>query len=62
MVLLCIYYFTVDDMFIASKSIYDINELKTLLNNEFEMKNLGAAKKILDIEIHRERVHYASQT
>jgi len=37
----------VDDMLIASKSISEINKLKTLLNNEFEMKNLGAAKKIL---------------
>jgi len=45
----------VDDMVIASKSIYEINKLKTLLNNEFEMKNLGAAKKILGTEIHRDR-------
>jgi len=45
----------VDDMLIASKSISEINKLKTLLNNKFEMKNLGAAKKILGMEIHRDR-------
>jgi len=37
------------------RSISEINKLKTLLNNEFEMKNLGAAKKILGMEIHRDR-------
>jgi len=45
----------VDDMLIASKCIYEINKLKTLLNNEFEMKNLGAARMILGMEIHRDR-------
>jgi len=45
----------VDDMLIASKSIFEINKLKTMLNNEFEMKNLGAAKKILGMEINRDR-------
>jgi len=41
-----------DDKLIVSKSIYEINKLKTLINNEFEMKNLRATKKILGIEIH----------
>jgi len=47
----------VNDTLIASKSIYihEINKLKTLLNNNFEMKNLEVAKKILGMEIHRDR-------
>ena len=30
-------------------------KLKSLLSSEFDMKDLGAAKKILGIEIHRDR-------
>ena len=45
----------VDDMLIAAKNITDINHLKALLNGEFEMKDLGAAKKILGMEIRRDR-------
>lgn len=45
----------VDYMLIASKGIFLINNLKSQLSNEFEMKNLGATKKILGMEIHRER-------
>ena len=45
----------VDDMLIVAHNISSINELKTQLSNEFEMKHLGGAKKILDIEIHRDR-------
>ena len=45
----------VDDMLIASKSISEINKLKAQLSNEFEMKDLGVAKKILGMEIHRDR-------
>ena len=37
----------VDDMMIASKCKVDIEEVKVLLEREFEMKNLGAASKIL---------------
>ncbi|CAA0819496.1 cysteine-rich RLK (RECEPTOR-like protein kinase) 8 [Striga hermonthica] len=44
-----------DDMFIAAKNMRDIVDLKSLLSQEFEMKDLGAAKKILGIEIHRDR-------
>ena len=44
----------VDDMSIVSKSISEVNKLKFLLSREFNMKNLGAAKKILGMEIHRD--------
>ena len=30
-------------------------KLKSLLSSQFDMKDLGAAKKILGIEIHRDR-------
>jgi hypothetical protein len=45
----------VDDMLIAAKSIVDVNKLKVLLNRKFDMKDLGAAKKILGMEIRRDR-------
>ena len=45
----------VDDMLIAAKSKYDIQRLKGLLIVEFEMKDLGDAKKILGMEIYTER-------
>jgi hypothetical protein len=45
----------VDDMLIAAKSMFDIVELKRQLSGEFEMKDLGAAKKILGMEINRDR-------
>ena len=45
----------VDDMLIASKSISEVNSLKKQLGSEFEMKDLGAAKKILGMEIHQDR-------
>ncbi|KAF3647444.1 2-phytyl-1,4-naphtoquinone methyltransferase [Capsicum annuum] len=45
----------VDDMLIASKDMSLIKKLKSQLSNEFEMKDLGAAKKILGMEISRER-------
>jgi len=32
-----------------------INKLKSQLSREFEMKDLGAAKKILGMEIQRDR-------
>ena len=46
----------VDDMLIATKSKEEIRIVKAHLNNEFEMKDLGAAKKILGMEIMRDRV------
>ena len=45
----------VDDMLVAAKSRQEIMKLKCLLSSEFDMKDLGAAKKILGIEIHRDR-------
>lgn len=52
LVLLTLY---VDDMLVAAKSKQKIKELKNLLSGEFDMKDLGTAKKILGIEIHRDR-------
>ncbi|CAM8924307.1 unnamed protein product [Rhodiola kirilowii] len=45
----------VDDMLIAAKAKSDIQKLKGFLSAEFEMKDLGAAQKILGVEIYRER-------
>jgi hypothetical protein len=45
----------VDDMLIAVKSKIDIANLKAQLSSVFEMKDLGAAKKILGMEITRDR-------
>ena len=45
----------VDDMLIAAKNWHDVMELKALLGKEFDMKDLGDAKKILGMEIHRDR-------
>jgi hypothetical protein len=45
----------VDDMLIAAKSKIDIVNLKAQLSSEFEMKDLSAAKKILDMKITRDR-------
>ena len=44
----------VDDMLIASKNRSAINKLKKNLSSEFEMKDLGEAKKVLDMEIERD--------
>ena len=46
----------VDDMLIAAKSKEEIRTIKAQLKNEFEMKVLGATKKILGMEILRDRV------
>lgn len=45
----------VDDMLIAAKNMSDIDKLKVKLKTEFQMKDLGAAKKILGMEISRDR-------
>lgn len=45
----------VDDMLIVAKNMSEINKLKNELSGEFEMKNLGAAKKILSKEVQRNR-------
>ena len=46
----------IDDMLIAIKSKEEIRNAKVQLNNEFKMKDLGAAKKILRMEIMRDKV------
>ena len=43
----------VDDILIAGKSRELIEEVKKTLNKEFEMKDLGYAKRILGMDIHR---------
>ena len=45
----------VDDMLIASKSRATIDKLKKDLFFEFEMKDLGEAKKVLGMEIERDQ-------
>jgi len=40
----------VDDIIIASKSKFAIDKLKKNLSSEFEMKDLGEAKKVLGID------------
>ena len=45
----------VDDMLIAANHLRAINELKSMLSKEFDMKDLGATKKILGMDIHRDR-------
>ena len=42
-------------MLITAENKSDIQRLKCLLSAEFEMKDLGAAKKILGMEIYRDR-------
>ena len=44
-----------DDMLIAAEKMCDIKKLKELRSSEFEMKDLSAAKKILGMEIFRDR-------
>lgn len=45
----------VDDMLVAAKEMKVITDLKQKLSSKFEMKDLGAARKILGIEIVRDR-------
>ena len=45
----------VDDMPIAAKSIIEVNKLKALLSRKFDMKDFGAAKKIVGMEIGKDR-------
>lgn len=44
-----------DGMLIAHENKYTINDLKSLLKSVFDMKDLGTAKKILEMEIRREK-------
>ena len=45
----------VDDMLIAGPDIREIEKIKRQLNSVFEMKDLGCAKRILGIDIVRDR-------
>ncbi|KAJ4981961.1 hypothetical protein NE237_032798 [Protea cynaroides] len=45
----------VDDMLIAAKNMSHIQVLNRQLSDEFEIKDLGAAKKILGMETRRDR-------
>ena len=55
----CIIYLLlyVDDILIAYKSMKEIQKLKKCLGGEFEMKDLGPARKILGMEINRDKKH-----
>ena len=44
-------------MIIVLKSMDEINKLKAHMARTFDMKDLRAAKKILGIEIHRDRIN-----
>ena len=41
----------VDDMLTAAEKKSDVDKVKLLLNKEFDMKDLGAAKKIFSMVI-----------
>lgn len=45
----------VDDILIASKNKEEVQKLRIFLSSEFEKKDLGDAKKILRMEIERDR-------
>lgn len=45
----------VDDMLVAFTDKNEIQRLKSQLNSVFEMKDLGSARKILGMEISRDR-------
>lgn len=45
----------VDDMLIVTNNMYEVDLLKSKLSNEFDMKDIGDAKKILGMEIQRNR-------
>ena len=45
-----------DDMLKASQNLLEIQKVKSLLNSEFEMKDLGVVEKILGTEIKRDKV------
>ena len=45
----------VDDILIAGKSHFAIEKIKAMLRSEFEMKDLGAAKRLLGMDIRHDR-------
>jgi hypothetical protein len=44
----------VGDILIVAKNLIEINKLKPQFNGKFEMKDLGAGKKNLGMEIHKD--------
>ncbi|TXG72834.1 hypothetical protein EZV62_001413 [Acer yangbiense] len=50
------YALNVNDMLIACQDMSRIQKLKMQLSKEFDMKDLGAAQKILGMQIRRDRV------
>jgi hypothetical protein len=45
----------VDDILLASSDVYLLLEATSFLSSHFDMKDLGEASYILEIEIHRNR-------
>lgn len=45
----------VDDILLASSDLSLLNETKNFLSSNFDMKDLGEASLVLEIEIHRDR-------
>jgi hypothetical protein len=45
----------VDDMLLERKNIIEINRLKAQMARTFDMKDLGASKNILEMEIFKDR-------
>ena len=45
-----------EDLLVSYKNMFYINRLKTQLQGEFEVKDLGATKKILGMEINRDKI------
>lgn len=45
----------VDDMLLASKDLEEIKTVKELLASRFDMKDLGPARRILGMDIERDR-------
>ena len=46
----------IDDMFIASTNRSSIDKLKVRLSSEFEMYDLGEAKRILGMKIEKDMI------
>lgn len=45
----------VDDMLLAGINLSELNEIKAQISNKFKMKDLGARRKILGMEIYINR-------
>ena len=45
----------VDDILLASSDVNLLSETKKFLSSNFDMKDLGEASFVLEIEIHRDR-------